>query len=96
MYGAFTLRHVGSRRGAAAYDPDVGGRAVRGLLVLAHGHYTARRRRPDGSVLKLDPLRPAACVEMVEAEIDADLALNPCAYRVEDTGPFHVVPRQDD
>ena len=84
LHGRFSMRHVGSRRGLAAYDPDDGGRPVRGLLVLAHGHYTARLRRPDGSVVKLDPLHPSASVEMTGAEIDADLDLHRCAYRIEE------------
>ena len=82
-HGGYSLKHVGARAGLDAFKPDGSGRTVLGLLVLHLNHYTSRILRSDGSVLKLDSLRPDACLELRGAEIDVDLELHPCAFRVE-------------
>ena len=84
LHGRYVSKHIGDKRGLAAFEPDHSNRPVLGIVVHANRHYTARIARPDHRVLKLDSLRPDACVELQGAEIEIDQEMHPCAYRVEE------------
>ena len=60
----FVMRAIGERRGLEAFAPDVeSARPVRGIVVQAFEHYTARVLCDGAAVLKLDSLHPDACVD---------------------------------
>ena len=62
----------GQRRGLEAFEPDTTGRRVLGIIVAKHGHYTARIRYRDDTVLHLESLEPLTCRQLKGAEITAD------------------------